>query len=65
MTAYLNKVPFGNGSSGYNVYGIKAAAKGLFNINDLEKINTAQAAYLAGLPQLPPLTQPLTEKATL
>ncbi|WP_127537846.1 penicillin-binding protein 1A [Paenibacillus illinoisensis] len=53
MTAYLNKVPFGNGSSGYNVYGIKAAAKGLFNINDLEKINTAQAAYLAGLPQLP------------
>ncbi|WP_338587879.1 transglycosylase domain-containing protein [Paenibacillus sp. Y5S-9] len=53
MTAYLNKVPFGNGSSGYNVYGIKAAAKGLFNINDLEKINIAQAAYLAGLPQLP------------
>ncbi|MEN1987550.1 transglycosylase domain-containing protein [Paenibacillus hubeiensis] len=53
MTAYLNKVPFGNGSSGYNVYGIKAAAKGLFNINDLEKLNTAQAAYLAGLPQLP------------
>ncbi|SDK73448.1 penicillin-binding protein [Paenibacillus sp. ov031] len=53
MTAYLNKVPFGNGSSGYNVYGVKAAAKGLFNINDLSKINTAQAAYLAGLPQLP------------
>ncbi|MEK4662611.1 transglycosylase domain-containing protein [Priestia sp. FSL H7-0729] len=53
MTAYLNKVPFGNGSSGYNVYGIKAAAKGLFNINDLEKVNIAQAAYLAGLPQLP------------
>lgn len=53
MTAYLNKVPFGNGSSGYNVFGIKAAAKGLFNINDLEKINIAQAAYLAGLPQLP------------
>ncbi|WJM06596.1 transglycosylase domain-containing protein [Paenibacillus sp. PK1-4R] len=53
MTAYLNKVPFGNGSSGYNVYGIKAAAKGLFNINDLDKINIAQAAYLAGLPQLP------------
>lgn len=53
MTAYLNKVPFGNGSSGYNVYGIKAAAKGLFNINDLEKINIAQAAYLVGLPQSP------------
>ncbi|GAB6990535.1 penicillin-binding protein 1A [Paenibacillus pini] len=53
LTAYLNKVPFGNGSSGYNLYGIKAAAKGIFNINDLNTINIAEAAYLAGLPQLP------------
>ncbi|MDP4096852.1 transglycosylase domain-containing protein [Paenibacillus sp. P96] len=53
MTAYLNKVPFGNGSNGYNVFGIKAAAKGIFNITDLNKLNIAQAAYLAGLPQLP------------
>ncbi|WP_082423293.1 transglycosylase domain-containing protein [Paenibacillus dakarensis] len=53
ITAYLNKVPFGNGSNGYNVFGIKAAAKGIFNINDLNKLNIAQAAYLAGLPQLP------------
>lgn len=53
ITAYMNKVPFGNGSNGYNVYGIKAAAKGIFNITDLKKINIAQAAYLAGLPQLP------------
>lgn len=53
ITAYLNKVPFGNGSNGYNVFGIKAAAKGIFNISDLNKLNIAQAAYLAGLPQLP------------
>ncbi|OAB46502.1 transglycosylase domain-containing protein [Paenibacillus antarcticus] len=53
FAAYLNKVPFGNGANGYNVYGIKAAAKGIFNIGDLNKINIAQAAYLAGLPQLP------------
>lgn len=53
MTAYLNKVPFGNGSSGYNLYGIKAAAKGIFGISDLSKLNIAQSAYLAGLPQLP------------
>ena len=53
MTAYLNKVPYGNGSNGYNVFGIKAAAKGIFNISDLKKLNLAQAAYLAGLPQLP------------
>lgn len=53
LTAYLNKVPFGNGSSGYNLYGIQAAAKGIFNISDLSKLNVAEAAYLAGLPQLP------------
>lgn len=53
LTAYLNKVPFGNGSNGYNVFGIKAAAKGIFGLDDLEKLNVAQAAYLAGLPQLP------------
>ncbi|WP_019911494.1 transglycosylase domain-containing protein [Paenibacillus sp. HW567] len=53
LTAYLNKVPFGNGSNGYNLFGIKAAAKGIFGLDNLDKLNVAQAAYLAGLPQLP------------
>ncbi|MCC3372963.1 penicillin-binding protein 1A [Cohnella sp. REN36] len=53
ITAYLNKIPYGNGSSGYQLYGIKAAAKGIFGIDDLKKVNLAQSAYLAGLPQLP------------
>ncbi|WP_231571123.1 transglycosylase domain-containing protein [Gordoniibacillus kamchatkensis] len=53
LLAYLNKIPYGNGSTGYNLYGIKAAAKGLFDIDDLSKLNVAQAAYLAGLPQQP------------
>ncbi|MCU6795228.1 penicillin-binding protein [Paenibacillus sp. WQ 127069] len=53
LLAYLNKIPYGNGSSGYNAYGIKAAAKGIFNITDLKELNIAQAAYLAGVPQLP------------
>lgn len=53
LTAYLNKVPFGNGSNGYQVYGLKAAAKGIFNISNLNDLNIAQAAYLAGLPQSP------------
>jgi len=53
LLAYLNKIPYGNGSSGYNLYGIKAAAKGIFNIDDLNQLNVAQAAYLAGLPQSP------------
>lgn len=53
LVAYLNKVPFGNGASGYNLYGIKAAAKGIFNVDDLNQLNIAQSAYLAGLPQSP------------
>jgi penicillin-binding protein len=55
ITAYLNKVPYGNGSSGYQVFGIKAASKGIFGIEKLESLNIAQAAYLAGVPQLPSL----------
>ncbi|CAG7622526.1 transglycosylase domain-containing protein [Paenibacillus allorhizosphaerae] len=53
LLAYLNKIPYGNGSSGYNLYGIKAAAKGIFNIDDLNQLSIAQAAYLAGVPQQP------------
>lgn len=55
LAAYLNKMPFGNGSNGYQVFGIKAAAKGIFGITDLNKLNIAQSAYLSGLPQLPSL----------
>ena len=62
LLAYLNKIPYGNGATGYNLYGIKAAAKGLFNIDDLDKLNIAQAAYLAGLPQSPSQYSAFTSK---
>jgi penicillin-binding protein len=62
LVAYLNKIPFGNGSSGYNLYGIKAAAKGIFDVNDLSDLNIAQAAYLAGLPQQPSTYSAFTSK---
>ncbi|WP_373229882.1 transglycosylase domain-containing protein [Cohnella sp.] len=62
ITAYLNKVPYGNGSSGYQVFGIKAASKGIFGIEKLENLNVAQAAYLAGVPQLPSLYSAFTGK---
>ncbi len=55
LTAYLNKIPYGNGSNGYQVFGIKAASKGIFGIDKLDRLNIAQAAYLAGVPQLPSL----------
>ncbi|SFI29111.1 penicillin-binding protein [Paenibacillus sp. UNC496MF] len=62
LTAYLNKVQFGTSNSGYNLYGIKAAAKGIFNITDLNKLNIAQSAYLAGLPQRPSAYTAFTSK---
>ncbi|MBW7474207.1 transglycosylase domain-containing protein [Paenibacillus oenotherae] len=62
LTAYLNKVPFGTGANGYNLFGIKAAAKGIFNVNDLNQLNIAQAAYLAGLPQRPSAYTAFTSK---
>ncbi|WP_249716384.1 penicillin-binding protein 1A [Paenibacillus sp. J31TS4] len=62
LTAYLNKIPYGSGSSGYNVYGIKAAAMGIFGKEDLSQLNLAQSAYLAGLPQLPSLYSAFNSK---
>ncbi|MBO9598925.1 MAG: transglycosylase domain-containing protein, partial [Cohnella sp.] len=62
LTAYLNKIPYGNGSSGYQLYGIKAAAKGIFGVDKLEQLNVAQAAYLAGVPQLPSVYSAFTGK---
>jgi membrane peptidoglycan carboxypeptidase len=48
MTAYLNQNFYGNRS-----YGIAAAAKGYFGIDDLSKLTLAQAAILAAIPQSP------------
>lgn len=62
LLAYLNKIPFGNGSNGTNLSGIKAAAKGIFNVDDLNQLNVAQAAYLAGLPQSPSTYSAFTSK---
>jgi len=52
LVGYLNKVPYGASSTGYQVYGIKAAAKGIFGL-ELQQLNIAQSAYLVGLPQAP------------
>jgi len=53
LTGYLNKIPFGKNANGENIFGIKAAAKGIFGISNLQDLNIAQAAFLAGLPQRP------------
>ena len=48
MAAYLNQNFYGNQS-----YGIAAAAQSYFGITDLSKLDLAQAAILAGIPQSP------------
>lgn len=48
ITAYLNTIYFGRGA-----YGVAAAAKAYYNIDDLKTINKSQAALLAGMIQTP------------
>ncbi len=48
ITAYLNQNFYGNGS-----YGVAAAARGYWGITDLNKLDLAQAAILAAIPQSP------------
>jgi membrane peptidoglycan carboxypeptidase len=48
ITAYLNQNYYGNGS-----YGIKAAARSYFGVDDLSKLTLGQVALLAALPQSP------------
>lgn len=65
MLAYLTKIYFGKGANGNNLYGIKSAAKGIFDVDDLHKLHTAQAAYLVGLPQQPNAYSAYDSKAKL
>jgi membrane peptidoglycan carboxypeptidase len=48
ITAYLNQIYYGNQS-----YGVKAAARSYFGVNDLAELTPAQAAILAALPKSP------------
>jgi penicillin-binding protein 1B len=59
LTAYLNVVPFGRNSTGRNIAGVQAAAKGIFGV-DAKDLTLVQAAYIAGLPQNPYSYTPFT-----
>ncbi|NJD29209.1 MAG: hypothetical protein FIA92_13045, partial [Chloroflexi bacterium] len=48
ITAYLNEIYYG-----HRAYGIAAAARIYFGVEDLSKLTPSQAALLAGLPQAP------------
>ncbi|WP_051330847.1 transglycosylase domain-containing protein [Aneurinibacillus terranovensis] len=52
LNAYINKMYFGKSANGSNVYGVEAAARGIFGV-DAKDLNIAQSAYLAGMLQAP------------
>jgi penicillin-binding protein 1A len=54
LTAYLNTIYFGNGA-----YGVEQAARVYFG-HDAEKLDIAEAALLAGIPEDPTLYDPVT-----
>jgi membrane peptidoglycan carboxypeptidase len=53
LETYLNLIYYGNRS-----YGIKAAAANFFGTSNLNQLTLSQAAFLAGLPQLPSFYDP-------
>lgn len=60
LTAYLNEIYFGPTVNKTHAYGVQAAARGIFGV-DVEELNLAQAAYLAGIPQNPAAYSPFLE----
>nr|WP_263325406.1 transglycosylase domain-containing protein [Neobacillus sp. Marseille-Q6967] len=64
LEAYLNVSTFGRNSSGKNIGGVQAAAKGIFGVN-AKDLNLAQAAFIAGLPQSPFGYTPFTREGTV
>ncbi|MCR2821839.1 transglycosylase domain-containing protein [Lederbergia panacisoli] len=61
LEAYLNVSTFGRNSSGQNIGGVQAAAKGIFGV-EAKDLNLPQAAFIAGLPQSPFGYTPFTNK---
>ncbi|WP_057772087.1 transglycosylase domain-containing protein [Cytobacillus dafuensis] len=64
LEAYLNVSTFGRNSSGRNIAGVQAAAKGIFGVN-AKDLNLAQSAFIAGLPQSPFGYTPYTQAGEL
>ncbi|MGG0717361.1 transglycosylase domain-containing protein [Robertmurraya massiliosenegalensis] len=64
LEAYLNVSTFGRNSSGRNIGGVQAAAKGVFGVTAKE-LTLPQAAFIAGLPQSPFGYTPFTNKGEI
>ncbi len=64
LEAYLNVSTFGRNSSGRNIAGVQAAAKGIFGV-PAKELSLPQAAFIAGLPQSPFGYTPFTNKGEI
>ena len=64
LEAYLNVSTFGRNSSGQNIGGVQAAAKGIFGV-EAKDLSLNQAAFIAGMPQSPFRYTPFTNKGEL
>ena len=64
LVYYMNSVYFGKGANKQNLYGVQAAANGIFGV-DVKDLNLAQAAYLAGMVQRPDAYNPFGEPDNL
>ncbi|WP_462411295.1 transglycosylase domain-containing protein [Neobacillus sp. Marseille-QA0830] len=64
LEAYLNVSTFGRNSSGRNIAGVQAAAKGIFG-KPANELTLPEAAFIAGLPQSPFGYTPFTAEGTV
>jgi penicillin-binding protein 1A len=62
LTQYLNDVPYGT-VGGQSAYGVGAASQMFFDQKNLGKLDLAQVALLAGLPQAPTTYNPFLHPA--
>ncbi|WP_066370098.1 transglycosylase domain-containing protein [Neobacillus fumarioli] len=64
LEAYLNVATFGRNSSGRNIAGVQAAAKGIFG-KSARDLTLPEAAFIAGLPQSPFGYTPFTNEGKI
>ncbi|OCS88321.1 transglycosylase domain-containing protein [Caryophanon tenue] len=64
LEAYLNIIPYGRNADGRNIAGVATAAEGIFGTTP-DKLNLAQSAYIAGIPQAPFKYTPFTSRGEL
>lgn len=61
LEAYMNEIYLGKNANNANIYGVQAAAKGIFD-KDVKDLNLSEASYIAGLIQNPGAYNPFNKE---